>query len=796
MDNSSIPHTAIYRRLERWSVCLAFAVIALALTILAGWHWDISRLKRPVGGNITMNPTTASTFLLSSLAFLGIAFRYHRPGLRRTAQAFAVIVLFIGAACITGYIFPSLAGIDVMLYPDRLAGLHAPIYDRMAITSAICFGLLGITLLSMRGASRRRSFLPDLPALAIGGLSMVTIISYIYHVEEHHGILRYFPMSLPSAISFLFLALSCLFNDPDKGIIKEFTGTLTGSVTARRLLPFAFLAPIILGLLRLYGYWMGYFTTEFGVTLLVSSIILCFVFVVWYNARLLNKKDTLRQKAEEALLATESRWKQLVSSVRDYAIFFIDVGGKVSTWNPGAEAIKGYTPGEIIGRPISVFYSPEDIEKNEPQLNLKMAELHGRHYTEGWRIRKDGSRFWAEIVVTTLYDDKHRLQGFSKITRDTTEQKLALEKIAYQARLIEDTSDALFSTDNNYTILTWNRAAESLFGYSAAEVIGRSAVAIMRTQIAEESRAAINRQLKNEGHWKGEIVYLHKSDDPITILLSVSATRDAAGEREGFVLVCRDVTEWKKTEILLREFNLELETQVKEKTDAIGQQNAELRALASHLQNIREEERASIAREVHDELGQQLTGLKMDFSWIAKRLRSGNINSVESKVQSTTQLLDATITTVRKIATELRPSILDDLGLLAAIDWQSQEFEKRSGIKTAFRTNLTCLQPTPDQSIGLFRICQEALTNVARHSMANNVLITLEQKDENLFLRIADDGRGLKPLAPGTRKTLGLLGMKERALMMGGQLEIDSTPEKGLALTINIPFHNSTENKP
>lgn len=789
MNNSSMPTPVTYRRLAKWSIYFAFAVIALAMTTLAGWQLGIVWLENPLGGHVTMNPITALTFIFSSLAFLGIAFRYQQRRQHRAARLLAILVLLIGIACTAGYLFPSLAGIDRLLYPRRLAALPANISDHMALTSALCFIALAVSLLSMR--HRSHSIYADIPILIVTGLGMVTLIGYFYRVDDYYRILKYFPMSIPAAIGFLLLALSCMFCRPDQGIIKEFTGNLTGSTTARRLLPFAFIVPIVLGLVRLYGYWLGYLTTEAGVTLLVSGIICCFVFVIWYNARLLNKKDSLMQRAEDALHASESLWEQLVSSVREYAIFLLDTDGHVASWNSGAAAIKGYTPDEIIGRPISVFYTSEEIAQGEPGHNLKMAELHGHHYSEGWRVRKDGSRFWAEIVFTAIFDRQHRLQGFAKITRDTTEQKLSREKIAYQARLIEDTSDALFSTDKNYFIKTWNRAAESLFGYTAEEVVKRSAREIMRAQMREESRLAIHHQLISDGYWRGEVVYLDRSCNPMTVLVSISATRDAEGQRDGYVIVCRDVTEWKKTEERLREFNLELEVQVAQKTEAITQQNAELRALASHLQNVREEERAAIAREVHDELGQQLTGLKMDLSWIAKRLKTGDLPSAEPKLQSTMQLLDTTIRTVRKIATELRPSILDDLGLLAAIDWHSQEFEKRSGIKTTFHTNLTNLHPTPDQSIGLFRICQEALTNVARHSMAAHVLITLNQAGEELLLRIADDGRGLTPPVAGARKTLGLLGMQERALMMGGELAIDSAPGKGLALTIRIPFEDS-----
>jgi PAS domain S-box-containing protein len=224
--------------------------------------------------------------------------------------------------------------------------------------------------------------------------------------------------------------------------------------------------------------------------------------------------------------------------------------------------------------------------------------------------------------------------------------------------------------------------------------------------------------------------------------------------------------------------------------------NEELRALASHLTDIREEERASMAREVHDELGQQLTGLKMDLSLMARKASGETEVWLKEKIGATLNLLDTTIRSVRKIASELRPSILDDLGLIAALDWQAQEFGKRMGILTDFETNGDGVRISPSASIGLFRICQESLTNIARHAAASRVRICLLEEKEHVFLSIQDDGKGIDPEKLSKKeKTLGLLGMKERALMMGGTLRIDSAVGAGVTLTIKVPIETTTTPK-
>jgi PAS domain S-box-containing protein len=768
------------------------------------------------------------------------------------------------------------------------------------------------------------------------------------------------------------------------------------------------------------AYWEGIISTEFGVDSLVSAIILAFTVIVWYNARLLNKRDELKKATEHSLQESEERFRLLVDSVRDYAIFMLDPFGKIVSWNEGAERIKGYKKEEIVGRDMSIFYTPEAILQGEPGYNLSQARNNGRFEREGWRMRKDGSIFWANVVFSAIHDSKGEILGYTKVTCDNTEKKRATEQIAYMARLMEDTSDAIFSTDHSFVIRTWNKAAELLFGYTLSEVRGLSAGDVLRTQLDMEFRDAIREKMGVEGYWKGEVSYLKKNGSQVTVLLSASAVRDAEGELDGFVMVCRDISERKKMELQLHQFNRELEQQVSKKTaeltgiferitdafiamdknlcytylnkkagelihrdpasligkwvwdvfpDAIGsptylafnkameeqrnmtntdyyapldlwqenhlypspdglsvfirnvteekrrekkitdykyaldqssivsitdekgiikyvndnfcqvskytaaeligqnhrivgsnyhpaafisnmwetisngkvwngefrnrakdgsiywvdmtivpflndrnepyeyleldsditeRKNAEallaqsyqdIRQLAAHLQDIREEERTAIAREIHDELGQQLTGLKMDLSWIGKRKIVQEDIEVRQKVLTVMNLLDSTIKTVRRIATDLRPSILDDLGLIAAIEWQSQEFEKRSGISTTFVSTIDECKYSSVISIGLFRICQETLTNVARHANASKIRISLqEREDANILLKIEDDGKGFEVGKIGAKKTLGLLGMKERTLMMGGQFRMDSHPGKGTTLSVTVPL--------
>jgi signal transduction histidine kinase len=218
----------------------------------------------------------------------------------------------------------------------------------------------------------------------------------------------------------------------------------------------------------------------------------------------------------------------------------------------------------------------------------------------------------------------------------------------------------------------------------------------------------------------------------------------------------------------------------------------ELRQLATHLQTVREAERTHMAREIHDELGQQLTGLKMDIAWIAKRIGDEQ-REIKHKISETLKLVDETVQTVRRLATKLRPSILDDLGLVAAMEWQSEEFQRRFGINTTFMADVNHQEIPAETATAFFRIYQECLTNVMRHADASNVTADLRLKSGSLHLTVADDGIGFHAQEIETKKTLGLLGMKERTLLMGGFCEISGKPGKGTTVVIISPIKPSSE---
>lgn len=219
----------------------------------------------------------------------------------------------------------------------------------------------------------------------------------------------------------------------------------------------------------------------------------------------------------------------------------------------------------------------------------------------------------------------------------------------------------------------------------------------------------------------------------------------------------------------------------------VEEKTSQLRQLTSSLQNIREEERTRIAREIHDELGQQLTGLKMDISWIDKKLVLED-PALQKRISDMISLIDDTIITVRRIASELRPSILDDLGLITALEWQTQEFEKRTMIKSVFKNNTNDFNPERELSTTIFRVYQEALTNIMRHAQASLVETTIEVMDNYVSLIIKDNGCGFDVNEVKSKNSLGLIGMNERVLLFDGILIIESQKSKGTTISLKIPL--------
>lgn len=282
---------------------------------------------------------------------------------------------------------------------------------------------------------------------------------------------------------------------------------------------------------------------------------------------------------------------------------------------------------------------------------------------------------------------------------------------------------------------------------------------------------AANRQIEETGEFIGDIWHARRDCTVFPCLMHNSLLRDERGYTIGMIGTLRDITKRKQAE------------------EKLKKSYEQLHKLAAHLQSIREEERTEIARDIHDELSQTLTGLKFDLSWLHNKiLRAEDGASLIEKINSMSLILDNTIQWARRISMTLRPSVLDDLGLVAALEWQANEFQTRTGIACIFISFSESVFLDREKSTALFRICQESLTNVARHSDATAVTINLKEDGVNLILEVIDNGKGITETQITDTKSLGLLGMKERALILNGEFTVSGIPGKGTTVTVTIPI--------
>jgi signal transduction histidine kinase len=308
-----------------------------------------------------------------------------------------------------------------------------------------------------------------------------------------------------------------------------------------------------------------------------------------------------------------------------------------------------------------------------------------------------------------------------------------------------------------------------MHGYSTQEIRHMSLKDLDTPETFQLVPERIRRVLAGEA-MTFEVKHYHKDGHVFPLEMSVNLI---SYNGESYVqCIHRDITERKQAE------------------EVLLSSREQMRALAGRLQAVREEERTNVAREIHDELGGALTGLKVDLSFLTKSASKIENEAVRTSLLTSTdsinKSIDTTIRTVRRIAMELRPGVLDDLGLVSALEWQLNDFEKRTGIRCEFIPPAEEISLDADLSTALFRIFQEALTNVARHSGATEVRVRLRVGANAFTLAVEDNGKGIEKEKILSTKSLGLLGMRERAQMFGGRFTVTGTPGKGTKVTVEV----------
>jgi len=478
---------------------------------------------------------------------------------------------------------------------------------------------------------------------------------------------------------------------------------------------------------------------------------------------------------------TEQRMRELVAIVEssDDAIIGKTLEGIVTSWNQGAERLFGIRAEEMIGQPISRLISEERLgEETEILARLRRGERVD-HF-ETIRRRKDGTLIDVSVSISPILDKDGRVVGASKIARDISEQKRAELDLRESRRrfegIVDSAMDAIISINEAQRVVLFNVPAERMFGCAAVEALGQPLERFIPARLRAVHHAHVRgfaaTGVTNRTMGKlGSLTALRADGQEFPIEASISQTE--VGGDKLFTVILRDITKRQEAE------------------EALSRSEAQLRALAARLQRARDEEAIRIARELHDQLGRCLTTIKMDVSLIERVFfeeLTQSIRSIQEKIPLMLEAIDETVQVVRKISTELRPGILDDLGLAAAIEWQAKDFQKRSGVLCILDITEEDLDAGRHQATAVFRIFQEIVTNIARHSRAERAWIRLHAQEGMVVLEVEDNGVGISPEGLSQCGALGLLGMRERAAMFGGEVEIGGIPGKGTTVIVRMPM--------
>lgn len=460
-------------------------------------------------------------------------------------------------------------------------------------------------------------------------------------------------------------------------------------------------------------------------------------------------RDISERKArEEELRRQKKKFHLLVNQVEEYAIFMLDREGFVTTWNEGAKKIKGYAEEEIVGRHFSVFYPEEDVEAGKTEEALTVAARDGQWVDEGWRVQKDGRRFWALVMIKALREENGRLRGFAKVIRDMTdrrkrEKQLRKSERRYR-RLFEESRDAILLTTPEGGIVDVNGAAQDLFGYSREELLDLNARALY-AHPDERKQRILPGLLNADSSQVFETRMSHKDGHTFLASASVTVHRDEEGEPQLIQALVRDVTEQ--------------------------------RQLQRDVLRAQEEERRRVGQDLHDGVASQLTGLHLLLDTAKEMLDDDH--PAHQRVTRAKEIAKESGENVRHLSRGLSPMQLTNTELPTALDQLTQNTDG-----CVFECEETVPTLSDEQKTQLYWIAQEAVTNARKYAEADEIQVRLCTTRDGVRLLVEDDGNGFEPSKEDNG--LGLRSMKYRSELVGGTFSLDSAPGAGTRIECRI----------
>ena len=513
---------------------------------------------------------------------------------------------------------------------------------------------------------------------------------------------------------------------------------------------------------------------------------------------------TERKRAEDStgLLAS------IVDSSDD-AIISKNLDGTITSWNKGAHRIFGYTAEEAVGQHITLII-PEARRNEETHILEKLRRGERVEHFETVRVSKYGRPLDISLSISPLKDASGRVVGSSKVARDITERKRVAQEMSERAQLLDLSNDAIIVRDRHDCVTYWNKSASELYGYSREEAMGRVTHELLRTEFPEPLERIVQK-LHRDNCWTGELMHKRKDGSQLVVMSRWALDRDDSGEVKCVLETNNDITKQKENEktLLEREERLRtladrLESQVRARTEELEQRNAEnlqqseqLRELSNRLLHTQDEERRHIARELHDSAGQIVSALGMKITGIAQKVAHNP--ALANATQESQELVQELGKEIRTISYLLHPPLLDENGLSRAIQWYVQGLMERSVLNIDLDISENVGRLPSEMETALFRIVQECLTNIHRHSGSNAATIRLSRDAENVSLEVQDEGKGLsaEKLARirAQRSGVGITGMQERVRHFKGVMTIQSNG-CGMKVSCSLPLSMSPTSEP
>jgi PAS domain S-box-containing protein len=508
-----------------------------------------------------------------------------------------------------------------------------------------------------------------------------------------------------------------------------------------------------------------------------------------------------------ASTAADDQFRRLIQSVQAQAVIILDPQGRITAWDSAAEQATGYASDEIIGQHASRLSLPDSAALEDVERGLQVARSAGRYEMQSWRVRRDGTRFWADIVVTPLRNAAGEIQGFAKVMRESSRLRQAefvmLDSALRLKAIFETAVDGMITITAGGIIETINPAVEKMFGYTASELIGQN----IRVLMPEPDRSQHDQYLANylETGLRRVIgigrEVLGRRRDGSTFFLELAVSETLHGDRRFFTGLLRDVTSRKQAEADLlasnrrlaeREKELEeltahLEARVAERTAKLSRQAEQLRLLADQLISAEQRERQQLAHLLHEGLQQMLVAAKMQLKAAGRKVPGPEF--VELLRQVDAQLSES-IEASRSLAVELSPPVLQHGDLVQALDWLTRRLSQKHHCLFSLDVRYSPPDLPESTKVFLFHAVGELALNVVKHAETDAAWVVLDRPPEgNVALSVIDGGRGFNPetLSQIDSGGIGLFNIREHLEALGGRLDIWSCPGQGARFSLIVP---------